>query len=1416
MSSCEVNFKRNIKNNIQSLNKKLKEGIRFSSDGVDLSALLTRYKKAYSLIDAGDLSEVEDIVEKEKDVLFTAFRANMKEVFKGSFTKGKKVNTNADTDLRLVDVAVVPEGYGVTLETVTSGDKYKYTFGKGRNVSYTTKQGSRLYVPRIDVALSRAGSRLQDAVNKVSHEEYLREGRKAIDNIRSYLNGDIEELGSEAGGYKSKGVKKPDYIHGDIEHMKSVMDELHIKGKNKASDEHINYLNSLFDRMSPSFFREMDLFINSNKSDTRGWVGIDFSQGKAGKDYINVNMGKKKVFGKSEAEVYAHEVIHTMVAWALRSEGVVANKLKRELNYVMKVAKENTQWENLLGKPVEEANKYEIEQAKEMYDYMFNSDYADDEFIAHVLTNPNVIAHVMNINVKRKNEKADTLFGKAIDLFYAIVDTVFGNFNFGSRNESVLERVHSLAFQLAEINNEAEKDVHELNILERFNDMVNSVDEKIHDKVLDYFESKKDDIEGYKPLREDATQFEKTMFVFKFLGKTIFSPFHRDALGNYLSMWGLKPDSTIREIFGSLFTPDDTERAVEWASLKNANIDTLRSSTITISKDQIQKGFSRKLTSDEEVALTKVFLETNMSSLLYDGAAVKNTFSEKELSKMLKDEKELKDRIKKAKKKLSTVINNLGHKSEINWIQNQAHGLGYFMATGNGHKVQLTNAENIAIGYLSNQKRKKDENLVAAIREVATLVALDNNKQKDRDLVAELIDTEFDGVNNIAGMYEAFKNESERTLFKGDRMHIIDGYTKEIFDDTTDIQYAPISDREEMENAGYELVSVMKPAKGEVRTVELGMYVSDNYGKAERLRGAVNLGNNKARGVSLREIKYKESPTNGGLRFRNDFKRLNKEAVDLTKELYNSRSLNFDDIEMGIVPVLGIDGKTSDYRYMTMNKEAKAKRMGQTLEVTEVLSRSLGGLVDKQYRENQNKEALEIVKAMMTDEMWDGGDLGGETGLLEYSRIGPNVSDEKMKELYYMLPSSFKDYINSRDDKVIAVPTGLINPLFGYKHGQIGDLVPNGVMPSNVKRVVSKVLNMFEAYWIDLVKIVKGNILLKFPIVQITNILSNMFYMLNTGMNPIEIWRYHKESFRDVKDFMKKHKELTRLQLEIKTSRETLSRANDIEQEKREIKNKEERVARIQKELENSPVFELVEAGLYQSVVEDVETNQLNDTNKISNAGDKLLSKAPKLVRTGVQWAYLSKETAWYQVSQEFLQLSDLVARDVMNRKMKKVERDIISGKKEMPLEMRKELGGVQKGRELKGETKEKFLELSRTSRMNTLLDVFINYNKPNSKWEEWANRVGLVMFTKYIKRIQRIIAQVGSRHVLRTALLLAQAMLFINVDMIQDQQYLARAYGIDGEFSFGNIVPFYNPVDLFMNAATPAIVKEETFMGLI
>ncbi len=116
------------------------------------------------------------------------------------------------------------------------------------------------------------------------------------------------------------------------------------------------------------------------------------------------------------------------------------------------------------------------------------------------------------------------------------------------------------------------------------------------------------------------------------------------------------------------------------------------------------------------------------------------------------------------------------------------------------------------------------------------------------------------------------------------------------------------------------------------------------------------------------------------------------------------------------------------------------------------------------------------------------------------------------------------------------------------------------------------------------------------------------------------------------------------------------------------------------------------------------------------------------------------------------------------------------------------------------------FLRIAKQSRHTHLLEAFINYNLPNGKGEEYLNRIGVLMFTKYLKRIQRVIADAGTKHPIRTTLL-AVTSFFMDVDKIQDQSLLTKAVD-DNHFGFMGIVPLYSPLDNFLNVVQPALVK--------
>ena len=60
--------------------------------------------------------------------------------------------------------------------------------------------------------------------------------------------------------------------------------------------------------------------------------------------------------------------------------------------------------------------------------------------------------------------------------------------------------------------------------------------------------------------------------------------------------------------------------------------------------------------------------------------------------------------------------------------------------------------------------------------------------------------------------------------------------------------------------------------------------------------------------------------------------------------------------------------------------------------------------------------------------------------------------------------------------------------------------------------------------------------------------------------------------------------------------------------------------------------------------------------------------------------------------------------------------------------------------------------ELMEKSVLNEIRDMYINYAKPDAAWLQWFNDMGLVMFTKYALRIQRIIQLVMQGHPIRAA----------------------------------------------------------------
>jgi hypothetical protein len=556
--------------------------------------------------------------------------------------------------------------------------------------------------------------------------------------------------------------------------------------------------------------------------------------------------------------------------------------------------------------------------------------------------------------------------------------------------------------------------------------------------------------------------------------------------------------------------------------------------------------------------------------------------------------------------------------------------------------------------------------------------------------------------------------------------------------------------------------------------------------------------------LSLKEVRFKQfgdRKKHAQIYFESDKAKLNIKTRELNERL--AKGEKFDDLPVGPVPILDASGIIVDYRSM-MEKELKAKFLKQDRKVASVLSKTMATVADKVARKQQNDKILDVIKKKMAEIV---DDPGSKDNLMEMQDIRADHHDPAIRQLYFMLPKSYRDVAESRTDKSLHVPKILMNQYFGYKHHRLGDTMLINKLPSTVRHI----MNMIESLWEDVVKLAKGNVLIKMPWVLTGNIISNVMYALTTDMHPMEIVQAYRDSFRQVKAFMRTHKaaEAKKIELAALTQNYHLTKFTQEEfaQYTDDVKRLRDEVKRLEHEMNKSEVKELFDLGMYQSVIENVETYKLGDTNQVSNGMDKLLKKVPTVIKTPLQWMYLSKETAWYQANQEILQLSDLIARDVMNRKQKIIEREQADGKRDLPSEYRKQVGKTVVREKLKKNERAEFMKWAERNRHHNLLNSFVNYNLPNGKGEEYLNRIGVLMFTKFVKRMQRVIGTVAVKHPIRTFMAVSFSNFVLDLEMIQDQSLLAKGMD-DNNFGFLGLLPVYNPVDIWLNVTTPALVK--------
>jgi hypothetical protein len=1085
----------------------------------------------------------------------------------------------------------------------------------------------------------------------------------------------------------------------------------------KTSPDMINYYkDTIASMINTDFIPKMKYYLHREGSKTHGQV-----EGR--KIGVNVSANEKMLNGEMGAqEVHWHEILHAMTKFALSdTHNNAIYAIRKKIEYLRKEAEKVITIEHLMPEKYVDG-KAEFELAKARHEYIFSSENGLHEFIAFGMTNEKVI-NILKQHTVKEDAKPTTLWEQLKAFVGKLLDVATMKYSFDSVGKTQHSALMQLTLDLHQYNNKAENKLSEradlgikiYRVLEKGNVKLSKLRESLVTKM--------GGTEIAPPPPDNASKWEMAKWMAHYLPKLLV----RDDMKGYrelvLTQLGMSPEGFIQNVLRDLTNPDELERLIERISINSDSIDRVRNTISEVTRVGILEEFDEKLTEYEEEMLTYAMLDIDLESIYgeYDIDSIVELYS---------NPSKVKEEIAKSEARLKKL-----DPKNSNWNITQAKGLGRFMLTHEGGLTQNLNASNIARGILTESRREPSAELVAEIDKLATLTGIKGLSGSVKADFVKRATSDKSGIEHLLNLSKAIKKESREKLFDTD-VNLIKGYSKELFDDSIDIQFKPVDMKDEMRAQGYTLESKLPSSSMDKNEVPMGIYRATSFVGNTHNRGALRMTNTKKRGTSLSDIAYAQDDKVAIRLARKDINKAKIEVRSRVRDIEKGKGVEDDG---KLTPVLNDAGDIVNFRYM-MSKANKKQLLNQDTKISTVLGKTNGSISDKVDTITHNEAVLDVIMEDMEKNYVEGFQRGNNGQF--YVKIENNSPDKKIQELYRIMPANVKLAIKSSKNGYIAVRKDMVHNYFGFREGSILDIHPliGKIDLPTVKRWIV----IAEKMWQELVKISKVDIVIRTPAVFIGNVVSNFMFSVINGASPVRVAKMQYANWVNTNEYVKMVHEIEKLKLSEKITGE-----------------KNSRITGLESTLKANPVHDLMEAGMYQTIIEDIERADFKSNNKISSIINEKTKGAPSWVKQGVHWVYISDQTSLFKFMTTATQLSDFVARATEYQLM--AERGV-----------------------------------SKEARINHVLDTFVNYNKPASRFEEYLNDMGLIMFTKYAKRIQRAIARDGKSKPLNIILAALAQEMTLGVDDIYDQNMLTRNYSTIG----------INPIDHVLRVLTPTALE--------
>ena len=749
-------------------------------------------------------------------------------------------------------------------------------------------------------------------------------------------------------------------------------------------------------------------------------------------------------------------------------------------------------------------------------------------------------------------------------------------------------------------------------------------------------------------------------------------------------------------------------------------------------------------------AITRTVLRTDLAALVRAG------YSLDQIVELMADSTKLSETIAGVEEQLSPTNKD--------YYLAASRGLGHYMATGETRVRNLVfNARNIAFragtrGVIRTQGPEATAAAAAQpiIDTLVTLYALKASSDVHKNAVVEVARNEAnraDGGNGFdltMKLHQSMQDDALELLFENNGTHFMKGYTKDIFDPHTEIISGTAEEGIELRRAGYVKVTedALEQDYADPSNEPRFLYVVADRGLTGTITGVYSNTGRKAKGTSLNS----GANTPQGEVHRGNAKVIAQieAAKQAGIEAMEKNGRNWDPAKEPnvnlLAPIFNTNGEVVNYRYL-MEETTKDKLLKRDNRADKVFGNMAGSMLDKQVTPALNKLGVETLKAQYDDDY-----LRNPEAYLEF---GPDSADKVMAERYRLLPEETKrDIRRVWGHDTMMVKKDTYNIMFGYRKYSLADMFDKksreykGLIHESDdyrnhfeqafvsffgtilgEKAALRILRV-ENIWQELVKEIKDIWVIKNFFTLMGNESSNLSILMLYGVPLKDIFQQKALAYKATLQYQAERRRLSDLQ-----------RMVDLKiLGQKELQEAEQEMLKLEDSLHRNPVRELVDAGMFQTLVEDIahEEDPYSYKSRMTRQVDRFTgaesnNKAVKIARGVGKTLLMTHDTAAYRFMNQATIMSDFTSRYVLHRHL----------------------------------TTRASNPLSQAESLQRARAAFVNYDVPTHKALQYLNDTGLLWFTKYYLRIQMVIVALVRENPARAAALMGLDYLWDFADIL-------------------------------------------------